>query len=489
MNRDHHDLEQIARRAMIERHLEPDFPPDALRELRDIDRAADEAGADIRDMRHMLWCSIDNDDSRDIDQITFAAELASGAVAVYVGIADVDALVLPRTAIDRHAQVNTTSVYTPARIFSMLPEKLSTNLTSLSENEERLAIVIEMAVGADGLTQSADIYRALVRNRAQLAYNSVAAGLESNDTGSMPVKVRAVTGLDEQLRLQDRVAQRLKQVRHLHGALEFETIEPRTVMDNDRIVNLVHEPKNRAHELIEDFMVSANGAVANFLDAHGYPSLRRVVRSPERWARIADVAESYDWELPHDPDSVALAKFLSARRNSDPLRFPDLSLTIIKLMGRGEYAVETPGSESIGHFGLAVSNYSHSTAPNRRYPDLATQRLIKSALAGGKIPYSLTTLQDLAAHCTRQEDAAEKVERKVRKSAAALLLSDHIGKRFDAIVTGASPRGTWVRALSPPVEGRVVEGFRGLDVGDRISVKLIAADVERGFIDFSAASG
>ena len=452
-------LRAIAHKAMTDRGLEPDFPSDALRQLNGIQEPARESEPGIRDLRHFLWCSIDNDTSMDLDQLTVAEKLPAGRVKVMVAIADVDALVKPASPIDRHARTNTTSVYTAAQIFAMLPERLSTDLTSLGEEEDRLALVIEMVVAANGSVQESNVYRALINNHAKLAYRSVAAWLDGTD--KMPDKIAKVEGLDEQLRMQDQIAQVMKTVRHQHGALELETLEPEAVVKDGQVVNLRLERKNRAQELIEDFMIAANGVSAQFLDKHGVPSLRRVVRSPERWEAIRKVAEGFAEHLPAEPDSKALAAFLARRRLADPLRFPDLSLTIVKLLGRGEYVLQLPGQQSAGHFGLAVREYSHSTAPNRRFPDLITQRLLKATLAGGKLPYSPAELASLATHCTEQEDAARKVERQVRKSAAAQFLSGRIGEVFDALVTGASEKGTWVRLLKPPVEEQVGNRVRG----------------------------
>jgi len=474
-------LRRIARRAMLERGLLPDFSQDALAELSAI-RAPAAGDGGVRDLRSFPWASIDNDDSRDLDQLTVAEKLPGGFVRVLVAIADVDALVGKGSAIDGHARTNTTSVYTAAEIFPMLPERLSTDLTSLADREDRLAVVIEMTVAADGSLTASDVYRAAVRNCAKLAYNSVAAWLDGQ--GPMPAPVASVPGLDANLRLQDEVARNLKAFRHEHGALDLQTLEARPVFDVDEIRDLEVEEKNRARELIEDLMIAANGVTARFLEARRLPSLRRVVRSPKRWDRIVEVAAHLGEALPPQPDPRALAGFLARRRVADPLRFPDLSLTVVKLLGAGEYVVEMPGQAAPGHFGLAVRDYTHATAPNRRFPDLLTQRLLKAALTGDAAPYTEDELAELAGHCTLQEDAANKVERQVAKSAAAMLLASKVGQRFDAIVTGASPKGTWVRVLRPPVEGKLVTGFEGLDVGHRLRVELAATDVERGFIDF-----
>jgi VacB/RNase II family 3'-5' exoribonuclease len=483
-----HDLRTIAHRAMTEHGLEPDHPPAALAEVEAIRRAAAAADASIRDLRDRLWCSIDNDDSRDLDQLTVAeapADDRDGAVTILIAVADVDALVRQDSAIDGHARHNTTSVYTAGGIFAMLPEKLSTDLTSLNEAEDRLAVVIEMTVGRDGVVGDSGLFRALVRNHAKLAYGAVAAWLDG--TAPAPPKVAAAPGLDAQLRTQDRVARTLQQRRHERGALSLATIEARAVFADGELQDLRAEEKNRAREVIEDFMIAANGAVARFLASRGLPSFRRVLRSPERWERIVELAAAVGERLPVAPDARALEAFLTKRQAADRERFPDLSLSIVKLMGRGEYAVERPGGAE-GHFGLAVRDYTHSTAPNRRFPDLITQRLVKAALAGRPSPYADGDLLALARHCTEQEHNAEKVERQVRKSAAALLLLNRIGERFAGLVTGASPKGTWARILAPPIEGRVVRGFRGLDVGDRVTVELVSVDVDRGFIDFARVS-
>jgi exoribonuclease-2 len=481
--RHRNDLKAIARRAMINHGLLPDFSSEVIAEVGSIKASAAQINSGFRDLRGLLWASIDNDDSRDLDQISVAEPQSDGTVKILVAVADVDATVKKGSAIDNHSRHNTTSVYTAAEIFSMLPEKLSTDLTSLNEGEDRLAIVIQMVIDQKGMLLSSDLYRGLVRNHAKLAYNSVAAWLEGE--GPMPERMSAVPGLEEQIRMQDRIAQRLRNVRHQHGALSLETIEAIPVFDGDQLTDLQVERGNRAKELIEDFMVAANGVTANYLATRGLPSLRRVLRQPERWQRICELASGLGEQLPLEPDAVALEKFLAKQKEADPVRFPDLSLSVIKLIGKGEYVAEFPGERPPGHFGLAVRDYTHSTAPNRRFPDLITQRLLKSALAGYPIPYTGGELKELADHCSIMENEANKVERQVRKSAAALLLESRIGEKFDAIVTGASEKGTWVRILQPPVEGKLVHGFDGLDVGDRVRVQLIRTDVEQGFIDFA----
>jgi len=487
-NNQHHRaiLQSIARRAMLERGLLPDFSSEALAELGRLQVPATIDSKAVRDMRNLLWASIDNDDSRDLDQLTVAEAMPSDKVKILVAIADVDSSIINGSAIDQHARNNTTSVYTAAEIFPMLPEKVSTDITSLNFNEDRLSIVVEMLVGADGSLEDSKIYRAWVHNYAKLAYNSVAAWLENN--GAIPEAIVAVKGLAENLQLQDRVAQSMKNFRHIHGALSLKTIEAKPVFDGDQIRALDIEEKNRAKEIIEDFMIAANGVTARYLSAKKSPSIRRVVRMPKRWERIVEIAADHKFKLPELPDSKALEEFLVKQKAADPLRFPDLSLAVIKLLGAGEYIAELPDGNVPGHFGLAVKDYAHSTAPNRRYPDLLTQRLLKAALEGKPVPYSKDELDVLAAHCTEAEDAANKVERQVGKSAAALLLESRIGERFDSIVTGASEKGTWVRLLTIPVEGKLVDGFEGMDVGDRMRVQLIDTNVERGYIDFKKVS-
>ena len=475
-------LQDIAHRAMLQRGLLPDFSAEALVELGRIQAPAEINDEKLHDLRSLLWASIDNDDSRDLDQLTVAEAMPGDKVKILVAVADVDMLVNNGSAIDGHARHNTTSVYTAARIFPMLPEKLSTDLTSLNFNEDRLAIVVEIVIGADGSVEDSDIYRARVRNHAKLAYNSVAAWLEGD--GILPEAVAAVKGLEENLRLQDKAAQGMKNLRHVHGALSFETVEARAVFDGDEIRDLEVEKKNRAKDIIEDFMIAANGVTARYLSSREFPSIRRVVRTPKRWERIVELADEHGFKLPSTPDSKALEDFLTKSKAADPVGFPDLSLAVIKLMGAGEYVAELPGDTAPGHFGLAVRDYTHSTAPNRRYPDLITQRLLKAAIEGSSSPYSNDDLEALAKHCTEEEDAANKVERQVRKSAAAMLLEHRIGEQFDAIVTGAAAKGTWARLLTIPVEGRVVHGFEGLDVGNRIRVQLTFVDVDRGYIDF-----
>jgi exoribonuclease-2 len=478
-------LMSVARQAMLDNGLLPDFGDAAVNQANSIVKPATDSTPEIRDLRQLLWASIDNDTSRDLDQLTVAAPLSGGSVKILVAIADVDAIVNIGSPIDAHARVNTTSVYTPAAIFSMLPEKLSTDLTSLGEGEERLAIVIDMTIASGGKVLQSDVYRARVLNRAKLAYNAVGAWLQG--TGPAPARVAEIAGMDQQLRTQDRVAQSLRAVRRAHGALDLETIEAQPVFSGGVLSDLRPEETNRAKQLIEEFMVAANGVTAQFLSGKGVGALRRVLRTPKRWDRIVALAKELGEPLPATPSAPALNAFLAKRRQSAPALFADLSLSVIKLLGSGEYVLEVPGQPIEGHFGLAVLDYTHSTAPNRRFPDLITQRLVKAALTNQASPYSAAQLEELATHCTEQEHNAAKVERSVAKSAAALLLAPRIGAKFDAIVTGASEKGTWVRISSPATEGKVVRGFKGLDVGDRVQVVLLHTDVARGFIDFAKA--
>lgn len=475
-------LLDIAHFAMLSHGLEPKFSEDVIQHLKGISKPADVGNETLPDLTHLLWCSIDNDDSMDLDQITVAEKLSDGRVKLCVAVADVEAVVKIGDPIDQHAEKNTTSVYTGVKIFPMLPEKLSTNLTSFSEGENRLAFIIEMIFNKNGDLEESNVYSALVRNQAKLAYSSVGAWLEG--LAPLPEVVHRIKGMDEQLKMQDELAQKMKLLRYKQGALELETIEPKAVIKEGLVFELKQERKNRAHALIEEFMIAANGVTARYLSHAGYPSLRRVVRSPERWERIVEVALDLGEKLPFNPNSKALSDFLSRRRVADPLRFPDLSLTIVKLLGRGEYILEMPNQNALGHFGLAVQDYTHSTAPNRRFPDLITQRMLKAAFNKGALPYTPDELAALASHCTLQEDAANKVERHLRKSAAALFLSSRIGAQFDAIVTGVSDQGAWARVISPPVEGKLVRNANKLKVGNKIRVKLLSVDVDHGFIDF-----
>jgi exoribonuclease II len=478
----HYNLNQIALEAMAAHGFEVEFPRAAIEQATALHERVKDSSDGFKDLTGLPWCSIDNDDSRDLDQVSASEDLPGGGTKILVGVADVDALVQRNSPLDLHAYRNTTSIYTGVRTFSMFPERLSWDLTSLNENEDRIALVYEFVVGPDGHVGESRVYRAWVRNKAKLAYNAVTAWLE--EKAPLPPAAEKVTGLDAQIRAQDAAAQRLRKARYEHGALDLETLQPRAVTENEVVVDLVAEFQNRAQELIEDLMVAANGVTTRYLTSKGFPTFRRVVRAPERWLRIVATAADLGCKLPGDPDSKALNEFLSEQKAKDPLRFPDLSLTIVKLLGRGEYVLETPDQAPLGHFGLAVRDYSHSTAPNRRYPDLITHRLLKAALSGAALP-PLGDLEGLAAHCTERENEADKVERQVRKSAGAALLLNRIGETFDAIVTGASEKGTWIRIMRPPVEGKVVRGEKGLDVGDRCRARLVEVSVPNGWIDFA----
>ena len=475
-------LHQIAVEAMRSRGLLPSFTPQALREAEAARVVGPERNGDIRDLRKLTWFSIDNDDTRDLDQLSVAQPLAGGAARLLVAVADVDAMVRPGGAVDGHAGANTTSVYTAAGVFPMLPEVLSTDLTSLHEGQERLAVVVDMLVQADGTVSESALYRASVLNRAKLTYDRISAWLDG--AGPAPAQLASITGLEDQLRLHDRLASQLRQWRQQRGALNIKTIAARPVFEDGRLVDMRPDEKNRAKDLIADLMVAANGATARFLAASGFPSLRRFLQAPRRWDRIVALAAANGVELPPAPDAIALDRFLSARREADPDGFADLSLSVVKLLGAGEYAAAPAGGGGVGHFGLAVNDYAHSTAPNRRFPDLVTQRLLKAALAGDAPPYAVEALAGIARHCTVQEDNANRVERQVLKAAAAFLLEGRIGDTFDSVVTGAAAKGTFVRISSPMLEGRVVRGFEGLDVGDRLRVRLVAVDAEKSFIDF-----
>jgi exoribonuclease-2 len=472
---------------MREHGFDPEFGPDVTAQAGSAKVPASTAG--LRDLRDLLWSSIDNDESRDLDQVEVAEQLPNGAIRILVGIADVDALVAKGSPADLHANENSTSVYTGVAVFPMLPEEFSTNLTSLNQDEDRAAIIIENVVEENGDVSHYDVYQGVVRNKAKLAYDSTGAWLENTSGGTVqpPEKVAHTPDLAAQLRLQWEAASRLKKERQENGALELETIEATPVAKNGRVVDLALTHKTAARDLIEDFMIASNVAIAKWLEERGRSGIRRIVREPERWGRIVELASQYGETLPAEPDSLSLAQFLAKRRAADPLRFPDLSLSIVKLMGPGAYALDLPGKDPGGHFGLAAHDYSHATAPNRRYADLITQRLVKATLAGTPAPYSDDELGELAKHCTEREDAENKVERTMRKVGAALMLADRIGEKFDAIVTGQSSKGTYVRLLHPPAEGRVVHGEKGMDVGDRVKVKLVGTDAEKGWIDFGRA--
>jgi len=484
----HFNLIAAAHASMIEHGFEPDFPAETAAEIIAIKAHPVAPPKDgVKDLRGLLWSSIDNDTSRDLDQIEWAEQLGDGRIRVLIGVADVDARVASGTVIDAHARSETTSVYTGVKVFPMLPVELSEGITSLNENEDRAALVIEYFVDPSGCVAGGEAYRALVRNRAQLAYNSVGAWLEGS--GPAPEKVAANADLAAQLKLQDQAAQHMLGCRFQHGALDLETIETRPVMLADEAVDIARQQKNRATSLIEEFMVAANGVIARTFNDAGIASIRRIVRIPKRWERIVELANGLGTKLPAEPDSKALNDFLLAQKQKDPDHFPDLSLAVVKLMGPGEYVLVKPNEASPGHFGLAVQDYTHSTAPNRRFPDVVTQRLMKALLAKSQQPYSEGDLNAIAQRCTQMEDASRKVEREMQKRIAAVVLHPRIGQTFRGVITGVNNYGTFVRTFDPHVEGMVVNagkpGSNGLDVGDRVKVKLVSTDPARGFIDFA----
>ncbi len=485
----HFNLVAAAHAVMLERGFQPDFPQGTDAQLAAIKAHPEPPAAPgAQDLRNLLWSSIDNDTSKDLDQIEWAEQQPDGRMRVLVGVADVDARVEKGTVIDGHARSETTSVYTGVRVFPMLPAELSEGITSLNEDEDRVAVVIEFIVDASGACSGGKAYRALVRNRAQLAYNGVGAWLENR--GPAPAKVAANADLAAQLKLQDKAAQSLLGSRFQHGALDLETVETRPVMLQDQAVDIARLEKNRATSLIEEFMVAANGVIAKTFEDAGVASIRRIVRTPKRWDRIVELANGLGTTLPAEPDSKPLNDFLLAQKQKDPDHFPDLSLAVVKLMGPGEYVLVKPKEVSPGHFGLAVQDYTHSTAPNRRFPDVVTQRLLKAHLANANTPYAEGDLDAIAQRCTQMEDAARKVERDMQKRIAAVVLHPRIGQSFPAIVTGVNNYGTFVRTLDPHVEGKLMNAGKpgaknGLDVGDRVTVKLVSTDPERGFIDFA----
>jgi ribonuclease R len=478
------DLDAVARQALADNHFQPDLDAEAQREVAALRSSSSLVG--VRDMRDLGWSSIDNAESKDLDQIELVEALPDGGVRLRIAIADVDAMVPKASALDRHAAANATSVYTGIAVYPMLPREVSENRTSLLEGADRLVVVVELELAKDGTVRARDVYRAVARNQAKLAYDSVGTWLEGR--GPVPSVIATMPGLEEQLWLQDRTASLLKSLRRQAGALEFDTVEASAVGQNGKVQSITVTRKNRARDLIEDFMIAANVAIAQYLADQQRSAIRRVVRVPRRWERIVALAATFGATLPVTPDARALADFLAVRRAADPLRFPDLSLSIVKLLGPGEYVLDRPGAaDDEGHFGLAAHDYSHATAPNRRYADLVTQRLVKAAIAGAPAPYADDELSAIAQLCTERENAANRVERVARKAAAAILLEHRIGSIYDAIVTGVNKDGTYVRLLSPPAEGRVVRGEAGMDVGERVRVRLLATDAARGFIDFAAA--
>lgn len=484
------ELTRLARLALIEEGFAPDFPPQAAEAALSLDEKqviSDAAAGAVKDLRGLLWSSIDNASSRDLDQLEYAEKLPGGDIRLLVAIADVDEFVPKDSPIDAFAAENTVSIYTGSGVFPMLPERLSIDLTSLHEGSDRLAVVTEILVGGgSGDVETVNVFRALVHNYAKLSYEEIGAWLEG---GEIPARVAEISGMEAQIRLQQEAAARLRRFRKQNGALEFETVEAKPVVAGDKIIDLQTEKRSAARDIIENFMVTTNVETAEFLEKRSAVSLRRVVRTPERWQRIVEIARSFDENLPENPDSFALSEFLARRKAADPARYADLSLSIIKLLGASEYVVQQAGAEAAdGHFGLAVSDYTHSTAPNRRYADLIVQRLVKAALAGEPAPYDFEQLSLIAAHCNEREGAARKVERQIRKTIAASVMAARIGETFEAIVTGVTAKGTFARITAPPVDGRIVRGEAGLQVGEKVIVRLLKTEPERGFIDFARES-
>lgn len=476
------DARAAAHAAMLTYGFEPDFPPAAKHEVETASAPTPGAQPTALDQRSLPWSSIDNDNTLDLDQLEVVEQLPNGGIRVRVAIANVAEIVPKGSAIDEHAAANASSVYTGVETFAMLPERLSTDLTSLKQDADRLVIVIEFVVEDDGELESHNIYLAFARNHAKLAYGNVGAWLEGQD--QLPPVAAEV--IQQQIKLQYEAAKRLRADRTRRGSLSFETIEAQPVLREDGSIDIELVRKTRASRLIEDFMVSANVVMAQFLDEKGSPSIRRIVRKPERWNRIVALAKEVGATLPEEPDAPALATFLTEQRKANPEGFTELSLSVVKLLGPGQYVLHEPSQPDVGHFGLATQYYTHSTAPNRRFVDLVTQRLLTAVLLKKPAPYSAQELAAIAEHCTERENAARKVERTVRKQAAAASLAGREGESFDAVVTGVTSSGTFVRVTHPPVEGRVVRGEEGMDVGERVRVRLEGTDTEKGFIDFSA---
>ncbi|MBV9216286.1 MAG: RNB domain-containing ribonuclease [Acidobacteria bacterium] len=478
-------LTQKAYEAMTENGFEPEFSPQVLEQIKQIQAESPPSTHGVRDMRDLLWSSIDNESSRDLDQIEWAEQLDNGDIHVLVGIADVDARVAKDSPVDKHAAKNTVTVYTESKIFPMMPEELSTDITSLNQGVDRLAIVADMTVKANGDVPESTFYRAIVNNKAKLAYEDIGPWLDGQSADLE--KIVATPGLTEQLQLQQKAAERLLAYREAKGALNFESIESAAVVEDGEIKGIKSVQENGARKLIENLMVAANVEMAEFLENHNCASLRRVVKVPLHWDGIVKIAAGFGATLPAEPDQPALASFLDQRRSADPDHYPDLSLSIIKLIGSGEYVVQRPGEDAGGHFGLAVRDYAHSTAPNRRYTDIVVQRLVKSVIARSPARYTPEELDAIAEHANLQEKAARKVERKMRKIVAATVMKRHIGETFQAIVTGDTAAGVFARILRPPVDGRIVQGERSVHIGDKVNVRLLSANPNNGFIDFAVS--
>lgn len=484
------DLVARADKEVLAAGFTPVFEPETIAEItsQSVSQIFNDNNS-IQDLRDLLWSSIDNRESQDLDQVEYAEYLADGKIRLIIGIADVDSFVPKGSAIDLHAQRNTTTVYTGIVTYPMLPDELSYDRTSLLPDQDRLAMCTDLIIDEDGTVIESDAYPALIRNKAKLDYNSIGQWF---NTGAEPAKLAQVAGLEEQLDIQNQAKEHIHALRKSGGALALHTQEARTVAKDGHVLDLELVESNPARDLIENCMIAANIATSKFLEAKGFPSIMRTVKTPERWPRIIEVAESYGDSLPEAPDAKALASFLIKQKEADPEGFSELSLTIVKLLGRGEYIVKVPGQHVPGHFALAVNEYTHSTAPNRRYPDLITQRLLKAVLAGQPSPYTTDELSEIAANCSRLEGQAKKVERTMRKISAAVLLSSRIGDIFDGIITGVKPEATYVRTFRPPVEGKLVDGklankkgSHSLDVGDRVRVRLVSTDPENAYIDFA----
>jgi VacB/RNase II family 3'-5' exoribonuclease len=483
-NRRSIDLKSISFFAMQKYGFKPEFPKAVIREVNAIHPdTADALRKNGQDLRSLLWSSIDNHDSEDLDQMEYCERGPGGEINIKIAIADVDHYVSKHSQADQYASYNGTSVYTGIVTYPMLPDRLSKGISSLLPGQDCRAVIIEYAVLADGSVRHGNLYRAIVANKAKLIYEEVGDWLEGS--GHIPQTVRDVDGLEAQVRLQHEAALRLKKFRAEQGALELETIEPEPVVRDGTVKDLVVQQKNMARNLIEEFMVAANGTTVAFLGNAGIPMIQRIVRIPKHWDEIVLTAATYGEVLPGEPDAKALTAFLTRQKEADPVRFPDLSLTIVKLMGAGEYVPLDYGDIPLGHFALAVTDYTHGTAPNRRYVDLIIQRLIKSVLDNVESAYTIEELVDQSAWLTDKEKGSKKVERFMRKAAAAVLLQDRIGTSFDALVTGASEKGTYVRLLNPPVEGRVMQGQQGLRVGEKVRVRLLKTDPLNGYVDFA----
>ncbi len=501
----------LARAALDEMHaasFKPEFGAGVAEQVTAIREALAAApDASLEDLRALDWSSIDNDTSRDLDQIEVAerSAAAEGGIHLRVAIGDVAVSVAKGTPIDKHAMDQTQTIYTAVKNFPMLPFDLSTDLTSLNEDADRRAVMMSFTVAPNGLMSDEKVSLALVRNRAQLAYSRVGPWLENAAAGatvgdafdlrsdsareaqpqSESQRNAATSWLADQLKLQDEAAQALHKARIENGALEFHRAEADPVVADGRVVDIHEATHNRAMDLIEDLMVAANGVMARALRKGGRSGLQRVVRIPVRWDRIVELAAGHHGDLPPVPDSVALNNFLEEQRRNDSIHYPDLAVAVIKLMGPGEYMLMRPDDDPTGHFGLAARDYTHSTAPNRRFPDLVTQRILHAMIANAPAPYSDAELMAIAQHCNDADKALRKIERDMQKRVAAVALAGRVGQSFAGVVTGASDKGVYVRTFSPPAEGRVMQGADGLDVGDKVTVKLIHTDPARAFIDFA----